>query len=156
MISFPDFSLWDHLYIWSMYENHIHSEHGCKGITLYSEVNWKSYCTHFLYCPGQLSWLDFTALYQPLRCVKLSLLLSWYEPKWRVYLFDLPRETHSYFIEPICETLHLKNYVYDCKIVKITSPVHGRKCPVTIISFKLFYEIVLKGPKGKGINTIFL
>ena len=40
---------------------------------LYSEVNLKSYCTHFLYCPAQLSWLDFTALYRPLRCVSLSL-----------------------------------------------------------------------------------
>ena len=54
---------------------------------LYSKVNWKYYCTHFLYCPVQLSWLDFTAPYRPLRCVTLS-LLSWYKPKWRrVYVF---------------------------------------------------------------------
>ena len=33
-----------------------------------SEVNLKSYRTHFLYCPAQISWLDFTALYRPLRC----------------------------------------------------------------------------------------
>ena len=51
-------------------------------MALYSEVNLKSYCTHVLYCPVQLSWLDFTALYRPLRCVTLS-LLSCYEPKWR-------------------------------------------------------------------------
>ena len=29
---------------------------------LHTEVNWKLYCIHFLYCPAQLSWLDFTAL----------------------------------------------------------------------------------------------
>ena len=49
--------------------------------SLYSEVNWKSYCIHFLNCPAQLSWLDFTVLYRLLRCVTLG-LLCWYEPKW--------------------------------------------------------------------------
>ena len=42
--------------------------------SLYSKVNWKSYCTHFLYCPAQRSWLDFIAVYRPLPCVTLSLL----------------------------------------------------------------------------------
>ena len=50
------------------------------GKSLYSKVNWNSHCTHFLYCPT--SWLDFTVLYRPLRCVTLSLLCR-YEPKWR-------------------------------------------------------------------------
>ena len=49
---------------------------------LYSKVNLKSYCTHFFYCPVQLCWLDFTALYRLLRSVTQSLLF-WYEPKWR-------------------------------------------------------------------------
>ena len=44
------------------------------GRPLYSEVNLKSYCTQLLYCPAQLSCLDFTALYEPLRRVPLSLL----------------------------------------------------------------------------------
>ena len=49
--------------------------------SLYTEVNLKSYCTNVLLCPAQLSWLDFTALYRPLRHVPLSLLCS-YKPKW--------------------------------------------------------------------------
>ena len=40
------------------------------------------HCINLLYCPAQVSWLDFTALYRPLRCVTLSLLFL-YEPKWR-------------------------------------------------------------------------
>ena len=51
-------------------------------LLLYSKINLKSYCSHFLYCLAQLSWLDFAALYRPLRRVTLS-LLCWYEPKWR-------------------------------------------------------------------------
>ena len=54
---------------------------------LYSEVNWKSYCTHFLYCPAQLSWMCCTALYRPLRCGTHS-LLCWYEKKLRVWTFN--------------------------------------------------------------------
>ena len=49
---------------------------------LYSEVNWKAYFTHFLYCPAQLSGLDFTVLFRTLRCLTLSLLCR-YEPKRR-------------------------------------------------------------------------
>ena len=66
---------------------HFEIFHGCiTSMSLYSEVNWKSYCTHFLYCLAHQSWLDFTALCQPLRCGTLS-LLYWYESKWRdVYL----------------------------------------------------------------------
>ena len=41
-----------------------------------------------MYCPAQLSWLEFTALYRPLRCGTLS-LLWWYKLKWRVPLFSL-------------------------------------------------------------------
>ena len=59
--------------------------------SLYSEVNCKSYCTHFLYCPAQQSLLDFTALYRPLRCVTRS-LLCWYEPKWREVLTVCTRQ----------------------------------------------------------------
>ena len=55
----------------------------CKVFPLYFEVNWKLYCTQFLFCPAQLSWLDFTTLYQPWRCVTLS-LLCWCESKWCV------------------------------------------------------------------------
>ena len=55
---------------------------GQKDVSLYSKVNWKSYCTHFFYCPAQLSWVDFTALYRPLRCCVTLSLLSLYEPKW--------------------------------------------------------------------------
>ena len=51
-------------------------------VSLYPKVNLKSYCTPFLYCPAQLSWQDFTPLYQPLRYVPIC-LLSVYEPKWR-------------------------------------------------------------------------
>ena len=47
----------------------------------HSDVNLKSYCTHFLYCPVLLCWLDFTALFQPLRVARLS-LPRLYEPNY--------------------------------------------------------------------------
>ena len=50
--------------------------------SLWTGVNLKSYCTHFLPCPVQLSSLDFTALFRPLYRVSLS-LPGLYEPKWR-------------------------------------------------------------------------
>ena len=41
----------------------------------YITVDWskqlKSNCTHFLYCPVRLDWLDCTALFRPLRAVCL-------------------------------------------------------------------------------------
>ena len=56
---------------------------GTLYMPLQNEVNSKSYCTHFLYCPAQLSQLDFTALFRPLCPVPLS-YPGLYEPQWRV------------------------------------------------------------------------
>ena len=51
----------------------------------------KSYCTHFLYCIAQLSWLNFTALFRPLYCVPLSLPIlyesKWHEFKKKIYIY---------------------------------------------------------------------
>ena len=45
--------------------------------------SFKSYCIHILFCPAQLIWLDFPALFRPLCQVPLS-LPGFYEPKWRL------------------------------------------------------------------------
>ena len=45
-------------YYTKMYYTKRYWSTSCKyNSALYSEVNMKSYCTHFLYCPAQLSWL---------------------------------------------------------------------------------------------------
>ena len=71
---FYECSQWNFIYESSILNGGYLSSNIYQWYTLYSEINWKSYCTHFLYCPAQLSWLDFTALYRPLRRVSLSLL----------------------------------------------------------------------------------
>ena len=59
--------------------------------TLMTTIDWsKSYCKHFLYCPAQLSWLDFTALFRTLCRVPLS-LPGLHEPS-RVTIYNL--DTH--------------------------------------------------------------
>ena len=51
-------------------------------ISLFTQVILKSYCTHFLYSPARISWLDCTTLFRPLCYAPLS-LHRLYEPKWR-------------------------------------------------------------------------
>ena len=75
--------------------------------TLYSKVKWKSYCTHLMYCPAQLSWLNYTALYRPLRCVTLT-LLSWYGKK------NLSLDLCSVVIDG-CSMLLFENWFFGCK-----------------------------------------
>ena len=80
------------------------------------EVTLKSYCTQFLYCPAQLSWLELTALYRPLRLVPL-ISLCLYEPKWRVlfwhdnwvHLLHKKYITLNYFFD-----LFFKIYIFLC------------------------------------------
>ena len=62
--------------------------------SLYSEVNLKLYCTPFLYCPAQPSWLNFTELFRPLRHVSLS-LLCFHESNWRVLCSSLQCNVRS-------------------------------------------------------------
>ena len=50
---------------WTWYRNFKLCRYLYFVTLLYTEVNIKLYCTHFLYCPAQLSWLDINALFRP-------------------------------------------------------------------------------------------
>ena len=74
---------WIPMFFWdSLYE-----QNGDAFVTVYwSKLEIIPYCTLFLYCPAQLSWMDFTALYRPLGRVPLSLLCL-HEPKSVLFYF---------------------------------------------------------------------
>ena len=104
---------------WRKWNIHTCRNYKYRNIPLYSDLkyNLNLYCTHLLYYPAQLSWLDFTALYRPLRRVPLS-LLSLYEPKWRDTVPEHKVQEHGVQEHKVLEHVIQEHKVFEHRVLE--------------------------------------